>query len=103
MNKGSFISRLVICFAIACLGSTLMAFEITSGLAGHQVLQRGVDGTASVTLKGRSSRAGLLRVSVTRGKHRLRLAGFADRPLARIQAGAGPSSFQDFPQAVPIA
>lgn len=86
MNKGSFISRLVICFAIACLGSTLMAFEITSGLAGHQVLQRGVDGTASVTLKGRSSRAGLLRVSVTRGKHRLRLAGFADRPLARIQA-----------------
>ncbi len=87
MNTASSIPRFVLFFAIACLGSTLMAFEITSGLADYQVLQRGVDGTASVTLKGLSSHAGSLRVGVTRGKHQLRVAGFVDKPLARIQAG----------------
>ena len=101
MNKGSFISRLVIYFATACLGSTLMAFEITSGIADYQVLQRGVDGTASVTLQGRSSRAGSLRVSVVRGKHQLRLAGFADRPLARIQAGGWTARLSGLPTGGP--
>lgn len=87
MNMLFSIPRLAACFAITCLGSTLMAFEVTSGLADYQVLQRGVDGTASATLKGRSGHAGSLRVSVVRGRHRLRVAGFVDKKLGRIQAG----------------
>ena len=101
MNTSSSIPRLVICFAIACLGSTLMAFEVTSGLADYQVLQRGVDGTAAITLKGRSSHAGSLRVGVARGKHQLRVAGFVGKPLGRIQAGGWTAHLSGLPTGGP--
>ena len=53
MKTVSLVSRLALCLALTQLGSALMALEVTSGLADHQVLQRGTDGTASATLNGR--------------------------------------------------
>ena len=53
MKTVSLVSRLALCLALTQFGSALMALEVTSGLADHQVLQRGADGTASATLNDR--------------------------------------------------
>lgn len=101
MKIVSVLSRLALCLALTQLGSTLVALEITGGIAGHQVLQRGSDGTASVTLKGRSGKAGTLRVRVTRGDHQLRLAGFADRQLGQVQSGDWIANLEGLPTGGP--
>ena len=101
MKITSVIRRLALCLALTQLGSTLMALEVTGGVAGHQVLQRGSDGTASVTLRGRSAHAGTLRVRVTRGEYQLRLAGFADKALGQIQSGDWTANLAGLPSGGP--
>ncbi len=101
MKIASVFPRLALCLALTQLGSALMALEVTGGVTGHQVLQRGSDGTASVTLKGRSGKAGMLRVRVTRGDHHLRLAGFADKALGQIQSGDWTAGLDGLPTGGP--
>jgi sialate O-acetylesterase len=101
MDVARITQRIVSCLLPLLAAGNSPGFEVTSGLVDHQVVQRRADGTATVSVKGRSERTGMLRVRVTRGDHGLRVAGFADRELTRIGSGEWTARLDGLPTGGP--
>ncbi|MDA1314584.1 MAG: hypothetical protein O2968_14690 [Acidobacteria bacterium] len=102
MNTSWIAQKVIACLLPLLAGASLSGFEITSGLVDHQVLQRAPDGTAAVTVTGKAERPGTLRVRITRSEHGLRLAGFADKEVARVQTSEWTARIAGLPTGGPF-
>ena len=88
-----------ICLILLSVGQASSAFEISGGLDGYQVIQRGADGTGSITLGGRTGSAGILKLRLSSADGPV--SGFSDRSVATLAAGDWSARLEGLPAGGP--
>ena len=76
---------ITLCLCLLGVAEAARAVEITGGLNGYQVIQRGPDGTGSIVLAGRTGRDGKLKLRLSSAGNPVE--GFADRTVATLSPG----------------
>ena len=86
---------IALCLTLLGAAEAARAFEVTSGLSGYQVIQRGPDGTGSVVLSGRTGSAGELKLRLSMSGSTV--LGFDGRTVATISPGDWSTPLEDLP------
>ncbi len=94
-----FAGLITLCLCLLGVAEAARAFEITGGLNGYQVIQRGPDGTGSIVLAGRTGSDGKLKLRLSSAGNPVE--GFADRTVATLSPGDWSAPLEDLPTGGP--